>query len=169
MTARVRNPRSLLHLPPVLLLLLAGGCGANPSPESAPDGAEGVSVGYGTQSRERVTGAVGSLTAEDIGSARAARVEELLQGRMAGVQVTRLANGDFSIRIRGSAWLTGGGEPLYVIDGIPVQAVSLGRALDGIRPMDIARIDVLKDAGSAAVYGARGANGVVVVTTKRSH
>jgi TonB-dependent SusC/RagA subfamily outer membrane receptor len=168
MTHRAQITRSPFALPAVLLLLLAGGCGANPSPETGPTGAEEVDVGYGTQPRERVTGAVGSLTAEDIGSARAARVEELLQGRLAGVQVTRLANGDFSIRIRGSAWLTGGGEPLYVIDGIPVQAVSLGRALDGIRPMDIARIDVLKDAGSAAVYGARGANGVVVITTKRS-
>ena len=166
MTGKGPAPRSLSAARLGLAVLLAAGCGANPSPETAPDDGA-VAVGYGTERPERLSGAVSSLTAEDIAGARASRVEELLQGRMAGVQVVRQANGDFSVRIRGSAWLTGNAEPLFVVDGVPVQAATLGRALDGIRPVDIARIDVLKDAGSAAVYGSRGANGVVLITTKR--
>ncbi|HEX2095368.1 MAG TPA: TonB-dependent receptor plug domain-containing protein [Longimicrobiaceae bacterium] len=154
---------------PGLCALLAAGCGAGPEPGAPAPETDAVSVGYGTQPRERVTGAVGSLTEEDFAGARVARIEELLQGRLAGVQVIRLPGGDFTLRIRGAGWTLGSGEPLVVIDGIPVQAVGLGRALDGIRPMDIARIDILKDAGSAAVYGARGANGVIVVTTRRRH
>jgi TonB-dependent SusC/RagA subfamily outer membrane receptor len=152
----------LLALP-----LLAAGCGAHPSSGGPSPEADRVQVGYGSESRGRVSGAVGSLEPDDLAAARAVRVEELLQGRMAGVQVLRQANGDFSVRIRGSQWIGGDAEPLFVVDGMPVHATTVGRALEGIRPADIARIDVLKDAGSAAVYGARAANGVVVVTTKR--
>lgn len=151
----------------LLLLLLSGGCAANRSPDPTPPKGDAVTVGYGTQPRAQLTGAVASISREGIGTTRPVRVEELLRGRMAGVQVIRLANGEVSIRVRGSAALSGGGEPLYVVDGMPIQAVSLGRALEGIDPSDIARIDILKDAGSAAVYGSRAANGVVLITTKR--
>ncbi len=163
MTATRHAFRLLAPLP----LLLAAGCGANPSSEGPRPDADRVQVGYGTEERRRVSGAVGSLDADDLAAARAVRVEELLQGRLAGVQVLRQPNGDFSVRIRGSAWITGDAEPLYVVDGMPVQASTVGRALEGIRPADIARIDVLKDAGSAAIYGSRAANGVVVITTRR--
>ena len=165
MTAQ-RHAFRLLVLAPSLL---AAGCGANPSPEGPAPAAERIGVGYGTEARGRISGAVGSLAPDDLAAARAVRVEELLQGRMAGVQVLRQANGDFSVRIRGSQWIGGDAEPLFVVDGMPVHATTVGRALEGIRPEDISRIDVLKDAGSAAVYGARAANGVIVITTKRRY
>ncbi len=95
------------------------------------------------------------------------QVEELLAGRVAGVQVIRGAGGGFSLLIRGQGTILGGTEPLYVVDGMPVQTVP-GRGLDWLNPHDIATIEVLKDAASLSQYGVRGANGVVVITTRRS-
>ena len=95
-----------------------------------------------------------------------ARVEELFVGRFPGVQVTRLAGGGLSVRIRGASTVVGSGEPLYVVDGMPVVVGAEG--LLGLNPGDIARIEVLKDAGQIAEYGAQGANGVVRITTKRA-
>ncbi len=96
----------------------------------------------------------------------AARAEELLAGRFPGVDVIPLAGGGFTIRIRGGTSLAGSDEPLYVLDGMVI-APGPGGALQGIDPADIARIEVLKDVGSMALYGVRGANGVIVITTKR--
>ena len=128
-----------------------------------------VSVGYGTQSRHHITGAVASYipTEADAGFGR---VELMLQGRIPGVEVIP-RQGGFTLRIRGFRTLRqqgGDDEPLLVIDDIPVQQGSLQGALASIAPQDVARIDVLKDAGSAAVYGSRGANGVIIITTKRA-
>ncbi len=92
--------------------------------------------------------------------------EELLEGRFPGVEVIRLASGDISVRIRGGSSIMGSNEPLYVIDGMEISP-GAGGALVGINPADIARIEVLKDVGSTALYGVRGANGVIVITTKR--
>jgi TonB-dependent SusC/RagA subfamily outer membrane receptor len=115
--------------------------------------------------RDRVTGSVSSVSGERLArNTRAVRVEELLQGRVAGVQVIRLANGGYRVRIRGAA---GEGEPLFVVDGMPVHALYPGAALNGINPADVVRIDVLKDAGSTAIYGSRGAHGVILITTRR--
>ncbi len=99
---------------------------------------------------------------------RVARVEQLLQGRIAGVQVVRTASGSYSVRIRGAGASFGSGEPLYVVDGTPLsRTATLSDALAGISPAEIARIDVLKDAGSTAIYGVQGGNGVVLIKTKR--
>lgn len=95
------------------------------------------------------------------------QVEELIAGRIPGVQVLRGVNGGFSLRIRGgTSSIHGNNEPLYVVDGMPVQNTA-GRGLDWLNPNDIAWIEVLKDASTLSQYGVRGANGVVLITTKR--
>jgi len=139
------------------------GTGRRPTPED-----DIVSVGYGTQSRREITGAVSSYIPTEA-DAHVARFETMLQGRIPGLEVIPLG-ADFTLRIRGFKTLRQGGaddEPLLVIDDMPVPAGSLGSALAGIAPHDVARIDVLKDAGATAVYGVRGANGVIIITTKR--
>ena len=136
-----------------------------PSSAAVPDS---VAVGYGRQPRAEVTGAVGSISEEERDAMRVSRVEELIQGRVPGVQVIRLANGDLSVRVRGaSSFGHSNEEPLYVIDGMPLMATGLRTALIGIAPHDIARIDVLKDAGATALYGSKGANRDILITTKR--
>ncbi|MCB0651759.1 MAG: TonB-dependent receptor [Saprospiraceae bacterium] len=145
-----------------------------------------VVVGYGTQKKRDLTGAVSSISSDDIQNSVVTNVDQALQGRVAGVQVTQNSGqpgGGASIRIRGSNSITGSSEPLYVIDGIPFQgdgtAVSgfdwAGGAngqnrvnpLSTINPNDIVSIEVLKDASATAIYGARAANGVVLITTRR--
>ena|SRR5437868_3881996 len=91
--------------------------------------------------------------------------EELLAGRFPGVTVLRVAGG-IAVRIRGESTFSGDREPLYVVDGMTIEA-GPGGALQGINPGDIERIEVLKDIGSTAQYGSRGANGVILITTKR--
>lgn len=156
----------------ILLGLAAGlaGCGRTEPPQAAapvPD--DEVSVGYGTQSKRHTTAAISSisLTEED---ARVPRIEELLTGRAPGLEVTRLPNGEYSLRIRGRQSIRGGAtdaDPLLVLDDIPAPRGSLSATLAGISPRDVARIDVLKDAAATAIYGSRGSNGVIIITTKR--
>jgi len=127
-----------------------------------------VSVGYGTQTRSEITGAVSSYIPTEA-DGRIARIENMLQGLIPGLEVTPQGSG-FALRIRGFKSLRqrgGDDEPLLVIDDITVPAGSLSSALSGIAPRDVARVDVLKDAGATAVYGSRGANGVIIITTKR--
>lgn len=95
------------------------------------------------------------------------RAEELLAGRFSGVEVIPMVGGGMAVRIRGQTSLLGNNDPLYVIDGMAVDAPP-GQGLAGINPADIAKIEVLKDPGSTSMYGIRGANGVVVITTKRA-
>jgi TonB-linked SusC/RagA family outer membrane protein len=121
-----------------------------------------VVVGYGTQKKKVVTGAISSVTSQEITSTPVLRIDQAMQGRTAGVQVTNLSGqpGEApTIRIRG-AGTTGNSNPLYIVDGIAVGGI------DYLNPGDIESIDVLKDAASAAIYGARAANGVVLITTK---
>jgi TonB-dependent SusC/RagA subfamily outer membrane receptor len=126
-----------------------------------------VPVGYGTTDRRDLAVAVGTVSAEEVDRFRVTRVEELLRGRVAGVEVRRTSSGDISVRIRGAGNFQGGGEPLWVLDGMPL-AQGLGlSSLAGISPQDVERIDVLKDAGSTAIYGSQGANGVILIRTKR--
>jgi TonB-dependent SusC/RagA subfamily outer membrane receptor len=93
-------------------------------------------------------------------------LEKVLQGRIAGVTVSRAADGGIAVRIRGAASIYGNSEPLYVLDGMPIQPGPNG-SLTGINPSDIESIKVLKDAADTAMYGVRGANGVIVIKTKR--
>lgn len=123
---------------------------------------EVVVIGYGTQKKKVVTGAISSVSAEDINSTPILRIDQAMQGRTAGVQVTNLSGqpGEApTIRIRG-AGTTGNAEPLFIVDGMAVSGI------DYLNPGDIESIDVLKDAASAAIYGSRAANGVVLITTK---
>lgn len=123
---------------------------------------EVVVIGYGSQKKRVVTGSISSVDAEAISSMPVLRVEQAMQGRTAGVLVTQMSGqpGESpTVRIRG-AGTTGNAAPLYVVDGLPVTSI------DYLNPGDIESIDVLKDAASAAIYGARAANGVVLITTK---
>ena len=123
---------------------------------------EVVVVGYGTVKKKDLTGSVNSLSAETITQRNVSSPLEAIQGSMPGVQITsktgRIGDG-FDVIIRGANSLNGS-KPLYVVDGVPLDGI------DFLNPQDIARIDVLKDASSAAIYGSRGASGVVIVTTK---
>jgi TonB-dependent SusC/RagA subfamily outer membrane receptor len=148
-------------------LALAAGCQRSPAPAAlAPDTAGTYNSGYGMEERSTSTATVASATASDFGKVRARQVEELMVGRFAGVQVVQTPSGGFTVRIRGVSTFVGNTEPLYVVDGVPVQ-VAPGRGIDWLNTGDIARIDVLKDAASTAAYGMRGGNGVVLITTKR--
>lgn len=160
-----RRRSALLHAG--LAALLTAGCAGNPPAQAPAPEADEVEVGYGTQRAQDITGSVSSLSGERLRATRVSRVEEMFQGRMAGVAVTRLPGGGYSVRIRGAANFNGGGDPLFVLDGVPLLGARPGHELDGINPADIQRIDVLKDAGSAAIYGSRAANGVILITTRR--
>lgn len=125
-----------------------------------------VVVGYGSVKRTDLTGAVGSVNIADFAKAPVRSFEEALAGRVAGVQVSSQdgqPGSAINIIIRGANSLTQDNSPLYVIDGFPIE----NPENNAINPADIASIDILKDASATAIYGARGANGVVVITTKR--
>jgi TonB-dependent SusC/RagA subfamily outer membrane receptor len=153
----------------VVMVLIAGdalGCAparstpppAEPSPE-APRGA-------GRSVASEGTGAVAVVDGDDLGGIPVAHPEQLLQGRVAGVQIIELPGGGISVRIRGPGSINGDTEPLYVVDGMLIQATA-GRGLYWLNPGDIRRIEILKDAGTTSMYGVRGANGVVLITTRR--
>jgi TonB-dependent starch-binding outer membrane protein SusC len=137
---------------------------------------EVIVVGYGTKLKRDVTGAVSKVGAKELNNTPVTSFESALQGRAAGVQVTqqngKLGQG-INIRIRGSASVTAGNEPLYVVDGIPVITTNLSsngaqtNPLSDISINDIESIEILKDASSAAIYGSRASNGVVLITTKK--
>jgi len=143
-------------------------CGGPGLPPAGPAPGE-VDVGYDTQQAEKVTGAVSTVNpAAD--KSTPLRVEELLRGKAAGVQVLRLPNGDVTLRIRSAPGTAEGGstlEPLVVLDGTPVSNGRLEEALAGLTRNDIKQVDVLKDIASTAIYGQRGAAGVIVISTNR--
>lgn len=145
-----------------------------------------VVVGYGTQQRTEVTGSVTSIRTEEINNIPVSSFENALQGRMAGVNVaesTGEPGASPQILIRGTGSISAGNDPLYVVDGVPISKgtnlqASIGsqrasfqppkaNPLATINPRDIESIEVLKDASAAAIYGSRGSNGVVLITTKR--
>ena len=134
---------------------------------------EVVVVGYGNQERKDVTGAVGTVKMSNIKEIKAASVDLKLAGQLAGVtvnQVTGTPGGGVSINIRGAGSVGSGDDPLYVIDGFPISPGfdQYSNPLSTINPDDIENISVLKDAASTAIYGSRGANGVILITTKRA-
>lgn len=107
-----------------------------------------------------------TVTSEDIERSPGQPIERALEGRFPGVSVTRTPDGGIAVRIRGTTSLHGSTEPLYVLDGIPIQPGPNG-TLTGINPHDIASIQLLKDPAETAIYGMRGANGVIIIKTKR--
>ncbi|GAB2787295.1 TonB-dependent receptor [Rhabdobacter roseus] len=132
---------------------------------------EVVVVGYGTQKRADITGSVSSVSAKDIQSIPTPSLDGALAGKMPGVhvsQTTGTPGGGLTVRVRGTGSIGAGNEPLYVIDGFPVTANynQNNNPLNSINPNDIESIEVLKDASATAIYGSRGSNGVVIITTK---
>jgi TonB-linked SusC/RagA family outer membrane protein len=126
---------------------------------------EVVVIGYGTQRQEAVTGSVVSMQAKHISEVPSPNITQALQGRMAGVEMSQSSSkpgAPMQIRIRGTRSLLASNDPLIVIDGIP-----FGGSIADINPNDVKSIDVLKDASSTAIYGSRGANGVILITTNR--
>lgn len=141
---------------------------------------EVVVVGYGTKKKRDLTGSIASVGAKDIEKHPVKDVLSAMQGRAAGVQITSSsgAPGDgITIRVRGSSSLNSGNEPLYIVDGVPIESTSSSSLnvdeahglspLSYISPHDIESIEILKDAASSAIYGSRAANGVVLITTKQ--
>ncbi|MEM8939157.1 MAG: TonB-dependent receptor [Bacteroidota bacterium] len=142
-----------------------------------------IVIGYGTQKKSDITGSVASIRQEDFNPGPVVSVSNLLQSTAPGVVLTQSSaqpGGNFDINIRGASSVLGANGPLYVIDGFPitsdnVQPESNSRyrsspprnPLNGINPQDIVSVEILKDASATAIYGARGANGVVLITTKR--
>ena len=108
------------------------------------------------------------VTAEDIARAPSQPIEQQLMAKVPGILVTRTPSGDVAILIRGGSSAYGNNDPLYIVDGMATQPSS-GGGLSGVSPYDIASIEVLKDPSSLAMYGSRGANGVIIVKTKRSN
>nr|WP_319397726.1 TonB-dependent receptor [uncultured Carboxylicivirga sp.] len=124
---------------------------------------EVVAIGYGTVKKRDITGAVASVGGDDLKQIPVASAAEAMTGRMAGVQVTSTEgspDAELTIRVRGGGSISQDNSPLIIVDGFPVNS------LNDISPADIENIDVLKDASSTAIYGSRGANGVIIVTTK---
>ncbi|MCI1640134.1 MAG: TonB-dependent receptor [Bacteroidales bacterium] len=125
---------------------------------------ESVVVGYSVMKKRDVLGAVSKVSGDELTKVPVSSVQQSLQGRVAGVEVanqTGAPGSNISVRIRGTSSISSGNDPLYIVDGIPVEG-----ALNNISPNDIANISVLKDASSAAIYGSRASNGVVLITTK---
>jgi len=146
-----------------------------------------VVIGYGTQRKTDLTGAVATVSEQSLKNTISTSIDQALQGKAAGVQVFQNSGqpgGGVSIRIRGAGSINSGSEPLYVIDGVQVSAQAQGTAvgfdwagggngqtavsaLSTLNPADIVSVEILKDASASAIYGSRGANGVVIITTKR--
>ncbi|MCF6223154.1 MAG: TonB-dependent receptor [Flavobacteriaceae bacterium] len=155
-----------------------------------------VLTGYGTQKRRNITGSVASVNAEELKQASVATFDQMLQGKVSGVQISQTSGGpggNVNVLIRGASSITGGNQPLYVIDGFALSTGSGGdfrnfnsavistgalvnraggnrvNPLASINPADILSIEVLKDASATAIYGSRGSNGVILITTKRGN
>jgi len=154
---------------------------------------EVVMIGYGTQKKSDLNSSVSSIKTKDIQDIKQVSVDQMIQGKLAGVSVAN-NNGQpgaaVSIRVRGTTSLNGTNEPLYIIDGVPISGDATGKSTSGrpiaggdfsstggsgsvavspisfLNPNDIESIDVLKDASATAIYGSRGANGVIIITTK---
>jgi TonB-linked SusC/RagA family outer membrane protein len=127
---------------------------------------EVVAIGYGSQTKKEITGSVSSVKADDFNKGSFNSAAGLLQGKVAGLTMSKDAGGDptnrnFSVQIRGTGSLTGSTTPLYIIDGVP------GASMNNINPNDIESMDVLKDGSAAAIYGTRANAGVIIITTKK--
>lgn len=148
-------------------LATLAGCGAPGLPPAGPAPGD-VDVGYGTQPAEDVTGAVTSVSGGAVNESGPLKIEELLRGRVAGLHITPLPDGQgFRLRLRGTNSLLADIEPLVVLDGMHISTGELNNALAGLTAADIRQVDVLKDVASTSIYGMRGAGGVILITTRR--
>jgi TonB-dependent starch-binding outer membrane protein SusC len=127
----------------------------------------GLAAGCASRNPLREPPGQPTVTAQDIEENPGQPIEKLLEAKVPGILVTRTANGGIAIQIRGTSSFYGSNEPLYVIDDVPI-AAGPGGALSGVNPHDIESIKVLKNPEDTAIYGVRGANGVIVITTKKS-
>lgn len=161
--------------------------------ESSEQLNEVVVIGYGTQKKSDVNGSISSVKAKDLQDLKQVNIDQMIQGKASGVSVSSNSGqpgSAVSIRIRGTTSISGTNEPLYIIDGVPVSGDATGKATSGrplagndfssnggsgnnavsplstINPNDVESIDILKDASATAIYGSRGANGVIIITTK---
>jgi TonB-dependent SusC/RagA subfamily outer membrane receptor len=151
------------------LTLITGGvlgCGAVRSAPPPSEPSPEARGGAGRSVASEGTGSVAVIDGDDLHGNPAPQLEGMLEGRVAGVQIIRLAGGGMSVRIRGPGSINGDTEPLYVVDGMMIQSAS-GRGLYWLNPGDIQRIEILKDASTTSMYGVRGSNGVVLITTRR--
>ncbi|MBZ4042243.1 SusC/RagA family TonB-linked outer membrane protein [Flavobacterium hibisci] len=126
---------------------------------------EVVVIGYGTQRKEAVTGSVASIGGKELNEVQSANITQALQGRLAGVELLQTSSkpgAAMQIRIRGTRSLTGSNDPLIVLDGVPFAG-----QIGDINPVDIKSVDILKDASATAIYGSRGANGVILITSNK--
>ncbi|KAA9349283.1 SusC/RagA family TonB-linked outer membrane protein [Larkinella humicola] len=131
---------------------------------------EVVVVGYGTQQKKDLTGSVASISAKELQRIPVSGLDQALQGQVPGLQISTTSGapgGNTNILVRGIGSVSGGVEPLFVVDGFPINNSGVGNPLNTINPADIESIEILKDASATAIYGSRGSNGVIIVTTKR--
>jgi len=146
------------------LFLLAACATASSSGGGEPSDPEGIDIGYGEVEKDHVVGSVSTTRDDETPTERFRTLAEMLR-RLPGVRVVERPGGSLSVRVRGSnSSILGGEEPLFVVDGMVMQSADGLQSLD---PNAIASVSVLKDAGSTAIYGSRGANGVIVIKTKR--
>lgn len=145
----------------VVVSLAASACAGRAHPRDAtPDDADDAS-------RSHTRTASDSHVTRDRSAESYGRIEELIEGRAPGVRVIRYQDGSFRLQIRGVSSPVGRNDPLIVIDGTPTVELHPGSALASLNPSDVVSVDVLKDAASTAFYGMRGANGVIVITTRQ--
>ena len=126
---------------------------------------ETVVIGYGTQTKRTITSAMTSIKSEELSGYVGSSIEQTISGLVPGVRIQTsdaTPGGDINVEVRGIGTVTAGSEPLYIVDGIPMEG-----GLSAVNPDDVSNIQILKDAASTAVYGSRGANGVILITTKR--
>jgi TonB-dependent SusC/RagA subfamily outer membrane receptor len=152
-----------LWLVGALALWSVTGCATAGGSEAGPTTSDPVDIGYGEVEQEQITGSVGTVEGRDDESGRPRTLVEMLS-RVAGVRVSEGAYGEITVRIRGTSSFLGGQEPLFVVDGVVMPSAEA--VLRNLNPNQIDSISVLKDAGQTAMYGSRGANGVVLIRMK---
>jgi TonB-dependent SusC/RagA subfamily outer membrane receptor len=166
---RAHAPGPRLAAAAVLLVLGAchqGSATPAPTPKSTAEhkfGSDSVDVGYGNAARRDVTGSIGTVSGDVVRQTTATSMADMLEGHVPGLEVRRNGS-NITVRVRGDRSFHAEGDPLFVVDGIPVVGTSFLTDLD---PREVKRIEVLKDAGSLAAYGSRGANGVILISLKK--
>ena len=145
-------------------LFAVSACSTKLETPPEPVNPDAVDVGYGSTDKDHVTGSVATIRNDESGNKIYRTIGEMIRDKVPGVVVQEQANGVLRVRIRGNNSIIAGQDPLFVLDGMALQSSA---ALVGISPSVVESVTVLKDAGSTAIYGSRGANGVILIKTKR--